>query len=128
MNASSIVPLIDLVFLTLGSVLGAMTQMSYVEALPVELARVGNGVAVVQVGKFEVLSLTNEGLMHKGREVSEDQLGQIFPSGDVVLRTDRSIPAHRMLEVLAELARSGASVSVEVKQAPGDPHSGKGRQ
>ncbi len=128
MNASSVVPLIDLVFLTLGSVLGAMSQMSTVEALPVELARVGNGSAIVQAGKFEVLSLTDEGLTHKGDQVSDDQLGQIFKDGDVVLRADQSISAHRMLEVLAELARSGASVTVEVKQEASNTHSGKGKQ
>ena len=58
--AKAILPLIDLVFLTLGSVLAMMTQMERVTAMPVTLAEVGQGSAVVQRGDFDVLTVSAE--------------------------------------------------------------------
>jgi len=114
MHAKSILPLIDLVFLTLGSILGIMSQMERVTALPVELARVGSGAAIVKHGAFSIITLTKNQLTLDGAPLSKEGLKHRVGGKDVVLRPDRSVPTGRTQEVLADLVRAGARVSLEV--------------
>ena len=113
----AILPLIDIVFLTLGSVLACMTQMERVTALPVSVAKVGSGAASVQEGEFEVLTLTTEGMILNGQPTSEEQLSEELGNRRVILRAEQSLPTERTLTVLAALVRAGADVSVEVKES-----------
>ncbi len=62
MNGKTMVPLIDLVFLTLGSILAAMTQMERVEAIPVAVAQVAGSGQAVQRGEFDVVTVTARGV------------------------------------------------------------------
>ncbi|MFP4355572.1 MAG: ExbD/TolR family protein [Phycisphaerae bacterium] len=114
--SKSMLPLIDLVFLTLGSVLGAMTQMEQVESIPVDVSRVGKGAAVVNRGQFDVVAVTAEGLWHNGQKVDPIDLPSRVTGKRVVLRAEKTIPTQQTLDVLARLARSGADVSLEVRQ------------
>ena len=112
----AIMPLIDLVFLTLGSVLAAMTQMEQVESIPVDVSRVGKGSAIVHRGEFDIVALTAEGLWHNGRQVLISQLPALVQGRRVVLRAEKSLPTQQTLQVLSTLSRSGAEVSLEVRQ------------
>ncbi len=125
MNARMMVPLIDLVFLTLGSVLVAMTQMERVESIAVDVARVGRGAAIVQRGELEVLSVTPDGLRLGQRAIAPRELADAVAHKRVVIRAERSMPTQRTLAVLAEVLAAGAEASIEVNQA-GDPAGPRG--
>jgi biopolymer transport protein ExbD len=112
------VPLVDLVFLTLGSVLGAMTQMQRVEAIDVEVARVGAGSTVVRRGDLRVVTLAADGLTLDGERVEAEDFPRLLSGRSVLLRADRTLPNQRTFELLAELTRAGASVSVELDPQP----------
>ena len=117
MTGKTMVPLIDLVFLTLGSILAAMTQMERVEALPIAVAEVGGGAAKVQRGTFEVVTVTADGLRVGDRAVDEDRLADEVAGRRVVLRAARSLPTQRTLEVLARIAEVASEVTIEVRPA-----------
>jgi biopolymer transport protein ExbD len=125
MNARMMVPLIDLVFLTLGSVLVAMTQMERVEAIAVDVARVGRGAANVRRGELNVLSVTPGGVRLGQRVLSPAELPAAVAGKRVVIRADRSMPTQRTLAVLAEVLDAGADASIEVRQT-GSPSGGRG--
>ena len=114
MGAKAMLPLIDCILLTLGTVLGAMTQMHRVQALPVSVARVGRGSAIVQNGRYELLSLTAEGLQWKDRILTETDAAAELAGRQVVLRADRTLPTERTLQVVATLSKAGVDVSLEV--------------
>jgi len=128
MCPKTILPLIDLVFLTLGSVLGAMTQMERVESIPVEVAKVGTGSAAVRHGKFEIIALNADGLTLNGKPAKLDELTGRLAGKEVVLRADRGLPTQRTLAVLGSLAGAGARVAVEVTQTGSTGPETKGRQ
>lgn len=116
MGLKAILPLIDLVFLTLGAILGVMTQMERVTALPVEVARIGTGAAVVQQGEFSVLNLTTDGLTLDGNVIDRQQLMSDVSNRRLVLRIQKDLPTKRPLSLLADLVRAGADVAIEVKE------------
>lgn len=125
MNSRMMVPLIDLVFLTLGSVLVAMTQMERVESIAVDVARVGQGSAIVQRGELEVLSVTPEGLILGENLLAPEQLARAVAGKRIVIRAEKSMPTQRTLAVLADVLNAGAEASIEVKQDRG-PNRGQG--
>lgn len=112
----AILPFVDLVFLALGGVLACMSQMEIVNALPIEVAHVGKGAAVVQNDKFTVLTLTADGMRFDGEPITVDELSARAANKNIVLRADREIPTQNTMYVIALLAKSGAQVSVEVKE------------
>jgi biopolymer transport protein ExbD len=116
----AIVPLIDLVFLTLGSVLAMMTQMERVTAMPVTLAEVGTGSAVVQRGDFDVLTVSAEGLSLNGEPVALEKVASRLAGKRVILRADRALPVERAWRVMAELHKAGCEVAAEVREEPHD--------
>ena len=106
----------DLVFLALGAVLACMTQMDVVQAIPVEVARVGIGSAVSQHGRFEVLSVSPNGLTLNGASITEDELIANLTNKRVVLRAHRTLPTEKTIQVIAKLAQAQAEVSLEVQE------------
>jgi biopolymer transport protein ExbD len=116
MDARAILPLIDLVFLTLGAILAAMTQMERVTALPVELAEVGPGAAVVRQGEFAVLTLRSDGMSLDGVAVTAETLPALVAGRSVIVRCERTLASERLLQVVADLMRVGADVSLEVEE------------
>ena len=116
MSGKTVIPLIDLVFLTLGSVLAAMTQMERIEAIPVAVARVGAGGASIRRGPLDVVTVTGDGLTCNGQPVTEEQLGSRLGGRPVVLRAHRALATERTLAVLDRIARTAADVSLEVRR------------
>ena len=120
MESRAIIPMIDLVFLTLGGILGVMTQMEIVTALPVDITRVGHGASVVQRGDFAILALGPEGMMLDGKPVAPKDLETAVAGREVVLRADEGLPTRDTLTVMADLVRMGVNVSLEVKDQPAE--------
>lgn len=123
MNAKTAIPLIDLILLTLGSVLAAMTQMQRIEAIDVDVARVGPGPVAVRRGEIRIVTVSDDGLTLDGQAVRREQLADALAGSEVVLRAERSLPTQRTLALLAELTRAAGSVSVEVE--PDKPQPGR---
>jgi biopolymer transport protein ExbD len=115
-----IIPLIDMLFLTLGAALAAMTQMDRVESLPVEVARIGPGVAGVDPGEFAVLSVDPQGMALDGVPIELADVARAAAGLRVVVRADRRLETQTLVWVLAELARGGCKVSLEVEEVHGD--------
>lgn len=122
MTGKTMVPLIDLVFLTLGSILAAMTQMERVESIPVAVAEVGGTSARLQRGTFDVVTVTPAGVTVGKRAVAEEDLAGEVAGRRVVLRAARGLPTGRTLAVLARIAGVASEVSIEVRpeKAPRD--------
>ena len=112
----AILPLIDIVFLTLGSVLACMTQMQRVTAMPVSVAEVGSGSAIVHQGKFEILAMTSDGMTLNGKPIDLGRIEQELAGKKIVLRVDRDLPTGRAWQVMARLHCADCEVSVEVKE------------
>lgn len=117
MTGKTMVPLIDLVFLTLGSILAAMTQMERVEALPVAVAEVSGSAARLQRGTFDVVTVTAHGVRVGDRVVAEEDLAGEIANRRVVLRAAGGLPTERTLAVLARIADVASEVSIEVRPA-----------
>ena len=116
MRGHALMPLIDLVFLTLGSVLAAMTQMERVTALPVTVVESRSGGAVVQHGEFDVVVVTDDTLHFNEMPVTQAELGELATGGRVVLRIAPATASERTLTILGDLYDPGADVTLEVKQ------------
>jgi biopolymer transport protein ExbD len=116
MDARSILPLIDLVFLTLGAILAAMTQMQRVTALPVELAQVGPGAAIVRQGDLVIVNLLADGMAIDGVPVTAESMPAMVAGRQVIVRCARSLPSERLLGAVAELVAAGTNVSLEVEE------------
>ena len=115
-SQTAIIPLVDLMLLALGAVLACMTQMELIYALPVEVARIGRGSAVVQQGKFKVLTLTADGMSLDGEPITEDELVLKTANAKIILRAYSKLPTQDTVSVIAKLAKAGAEISIEVKE------------
>jgi len=115
MRAYTILPLVDLIFLAFGGALCCMTQMEVVQVLPVELARVGSGSAVVKHGKFSMLRLTKEGMYLDSEPVSEENLQESVKGRQVVMRVEGNLATSRTIQVMGALFSADAEVSLEVE-------------
>ena len=116
MQSRALIPMIDLVFLTLGGILAVMTQMEHVTSIPVEITRVGRGAAVVQQGRLSVVAMTRHGLTLDGQPTTRQKLVDEVAGRNIVLRADRELPTERTVGMVALLAKAGANVSLEVKE------------
>ncbi len=110
-----ILPLVDVVFLSLGGVLACMTQMVVIHAIPVEVAKVGGGATVVKHEKFSILTLSSEGMTLDGKPISKEEIPVKVAHRTVVLRVSKNLPAQDMLKTLADLVEAGTQVSLEVE-------------
>jgi len=118
---SSLLPLVDLVFLALGGILGCMTQMQVLHALPIEVAQIGTGASIVRQSRFSVLTLSPQGMTLNGESIGPDDIPSKVTNRRIILRADKELPTQQTVEVLAMLVQAGADVSIEVKErAPTD--------
>ena len=115
-SQQTILPLVDLVFLALGGILGAMTQMERVTAIPVDVAHVGQGVAIVKHDNFSVVTLTSDELTFDGVAMNKGEIASKSTGKTIILRADKNLPTEKMMTVLADLVRVGANVSLEIKE------------
>ncbi len=123
MNAKAMVPFIDIVFLTLGSLLGVMIEMRRVDALNIDISEVGRGGSVVTSRETRIVALTADGLHLDGTLVTPDILDEQLGGANVVLRADRTLSTETTLDTLATLSDVCAAVAVEVSHnaAPEEP-------
>ena len=116
MGMKAILPLVDMVFLGLGALLGVMTQMERVESIPVQIAQVGHDAAIVQQGDFRLLTLTSKGLTLDSRPITRTTLLSQSAGEDFVLRIQKDVPTEQTLKLLADLVGAGCDVSLEVDE------------
>lgn len=116
MTGKALVPLIDIVFLSLASLLGVMSQMEVVEAIEVDVSEVGAGGATVEQGDFLMVILTPDGLFIDGTSIDADDISTRVADERVVLRAASDLPTEETLALLADLTRTCASVTVEVQE------------
>lgn len=117
MDMKAILPMIDLVFLTLGALLGVMTQMERVTALEIEITRVGKGAAVVQTGEFMILTLSDKDqLTLNGEAVIPKTLQNRVGGQEIIFRVHKNVAAHRVFTLLNDLTLAGATVKLEVEE------------
>jgi biopolymer transport protein ExbD len=117
-NAAAHLPFMDVVFLTLLSLLALMIRANFegAQALPVNLARAGGG-AAVKTGKLVRLCVTEEGrLFLEKQEVEEEQLSSIPGGSRVLVSADRAAPCEVLLRVLGCLREAHHDVLLEVRK------------
>ncbi len=111
--------LLDIIFLTLGVILAAMSQMEKVSALPVEVTKIGSGAAVLKRGDFEVVTVTSKGLTMEGHPIERDELLRRAAGRDIVLRVQNDLPYAVAIRLIADLSEVGVSISSEVETEGG---------
>jgi hypothetical protein len=116
MRSHTILPLVDLIFLAFGGALCCMTQMEVIRALPVEVTQVGRGSSVVKHGKFAILTLTHDGMNIDGTPIRREDLVDKATGKQLVLRVEGDLPTRETIQVIGDLVRAGAEVSLEVKE------------
>lgn len=128
MDARTILPLLDLFCLSVGALVGLLSQMEHVTSIPIALAQVGQGSAIVTQGEFVIVTLSEDGMTLDGEPVSSEELPAAVAGRQVVLRPAGDMPTQETLWVLAQLAKTGADVSIEVKEVrdgvPSGPQGG----
>ncbi len=115
MNARSLIPLIDLGFLTLGAVVALLAQSEFVERLPIRLAE-GPPVERADVApEHLVIDLTRDGLFIDGEAASLDAAVALVSDHRmaVIVRPERDLPADRLIDTLAAIAPHAAAVHLE---------------
>lgn len=111
--------LLDIIFLTFGAILAAMSQMEKVSALPVEITKIGSGAVVLKRGDFEVVTVTSKGLTMGGQPIDRDELLHQASGRDIVLRVQNDLPYGVAIRLIADLSEVGASISSEVENEGG---------
>lgn len=126
MKTRTILSLMDLFCLSAGALVGLLSQMAYVTSIPIAIAHVGQGAAVVLQGEFVVVTLTKSGMTVDGKPVDVAQLPGAIAGRRVVLRPAGDMPTQETLSALAVLIKTGADVSVEVKEVQDVSSASKG--
>lgn len=117
MNARAIVPLIDLVFLTLGTLLVIFTRLEEVETIPVELAKVGSG-AVANTAPATFVTLAEDGLYVGDRPVDSDALVREVAGRRVILTAAPKVSFSRAIALFSRLKEAECEVSLRVVRDP----------
>lgn len=107
------VPLIDSFFLLLAFFISSVLSMSMVGALPIELPRVA-GTVTLEPNELLVITVARDGQLHlDGHSINLDDLTTRLKTDPrastlrVAVRTDRLVPAGRLLEVLGAVRGAG---------------------
>lgn len=116
MKMGSLIPLIDIVFLAMGTLLLLITKMEVVEVIPLDLVRVGQ--APVSSRKMEgplFVSINKEGIFMGKEKVGAEELLSRGKGEEIVLRADKNLPFGEVIQLLASLRQKAVSVSLEVE-------------
>ncbi|TVS01214.1 MAG: hypothetical protein EA423_10250 [Phycisphaerales bacterium] len=120
MTLRSMLPLIDLGFLTLGAVVAILSQTTRIDAMPVDLAEVGPGVTSAVSDNPPVVTVRADGVFLGDRPIGRGELALLLdPSETVLVRADREATSGRLLGVLAEITAAGVDARLEVQQEEG---------
>ncbi len=126
MQARIFISLIDLAFLSLAAVIAILSQTQVVRALPVEVTKIGRGIAVVTRDDVTVVTITLDGLFVDGKPLTLAELSGAVDGPTVILRVDRTVPTERLLGVMAELAGDQVELRIEVDEEQGRPRAREG--
>lgn len=116
----SFIPFLDLIFLTLLSMLAIFseTSMDRMEAVNVELVTVGQGAEPRDTRPPTILTLTRDGALFLGRERIEAGVLKTLPANrPLVLRADAGVSYERVLRTLDEIKKTHREVLLEVRRA-----------
>ena len=116
MKVQTVLPFLDMVFLSMGALLAMMVQMEHVTSIPIDTPRIGPGGAIVERGEFHVVTLDQTGITLNGQPIEQDRLMTSVAGERVVLRVERSIPTEETAGLLAALIGVGAMPSLEVRE------------
>ncbi len=120
MTLRSMLPLIDLGFLTLGAVVAILSQTTRIDAMPVDLAEVGPGVTAAVSDNPPVVTVRADGVFLGDRPIARGELAKLLdPSETVLVRADREAASGRLLSVLAEITAAGVDARLEVDASEG---------
>lgn len=120
MTLRSMLPLIDLGFLTLGAVVAILSQTTRIDAMPVDLAEVGPGVTSAVSDNPPVVTVRADGVFLGDRPIGPGELATLLdPSETVLVRADREAASGRLLSVLAEITAAGVDARLEVEPMGG---------
>ena len=122
MNLSSLLALLDIFGLSVGALLGLLTQMNYVTTIPVHLAEVGEGFVVVTQGDTVTLSMTTVALAFEGGAIKFDDLADAVHGKDVIFDIGKTVTSEDFMPVLSEISTSAQSVALGVKESTDSAH------
>ncbi|MCD5401823.1 biopolymer transporter ExbD [candidate division NPL-UPA2 bacterium] len=111
-----LLPFIDLIFLSMGTLLLLMTDMEVVESIPIDLVRVGR--AQVSSRKIEeplFVAINKEGIFVGKEKVSAEELISRTKGEEVILRADKDLPFGKVIQLVASLRQKAVNVSLEVE-------------
>jgi len=116
MKVQTVLPFLDMVFLSMGALLALMVQMEYVTSIPIDTPQIGPGGAIVERGEFHVVTLDQSGITLNGQPIEQEHLISSVTGERVVLRVERSIATEETAGLLAALIDAGAMPSLEVRK------------
>ena len=120
MQARIFISMIDLAFLSLAAVIAILSQTQLIQALPIEVTEIGQGIAAVTRDEVTVVTITDDEILVDGLPVSLHELGGAVDGPTVILRVGRMVPTERLIRVMAELAGQGVELRIEVRESSGD--------
>ena len=120
MQGRIFISMIDLAFLSLAAVIAILSQTQLIQALPIEVTEVGQGIAAVTRDEVTVVTITDDEILVDGRPVSLHELGGVVDGPTAILRVGRMVPTERLIHVMAELAGQGVELRIEVRESSGD--------
>jgi len=109
-------PLIDMVFLTMGTLLVLMTQMERVISIPVDFVKVGTGAVISKkIDNPIFVAVSFEGLFIGQEKVDVNGIKDRLKGKEVILRVDKQIPYGQAMKLVAVIKESARHISLEVK-------------
>ena len=121
MQGRIFISMIDLAFLSLAAVIAILSQTQLIQALPIEVTEIGQGIAAVTRDEVTVVTITDEAILVDGEPVSLHELRGAVDGPTVILRVGRMVPTEKLIHVMAELAGQGVELRIEVRESSGDP-------
>ena len=119
MQARIFISMIDLAFLSLAAVIAILSQTQLIQALPIEVTEIRQGIAAVTRDEVTVVTITDDEILVDGLPVSLHELGGAVDGPTVILRVGRMVPTERLIRVMAELAGQGVELRIEVRESSG---------
>ena len=122
MNLSSLLALLDIFGLSVGALLGLLTQMNYVTTIPIDLAEAGEGSVVVTQSDSLTLSMTADTLAFEGEAIKFSDLAVTVHSKDVIFDVSKTVTYEDFIAVLSAISPSAQSVALGVKESTDFAH------
>lgn len=114
MQSRVFIPLIDLVFLSLGAIVAILSQTQLIQSFAVEVTQVGAGIAAITRQEITVVTVTDQGTFVDGDPVDLGGLAGAVDGRLALLRVDQHVPADVLINVVSVLAADGVELRIEV--------------